>query len=96
LQHYWKNSEKVNGIIRDFQTSKLPEKMKAMLNYVAMLTNSPQDVKKEDIEKLRNFGFTDRDILDINLIASYFNFVNRIALGLGVEFSKNEINGYIY
>lgn len=43
-----------------------------------------------------NRGFSDTDILTINLITSYFNFVNRIALGLGVGFSDDEITGYMY
>jgi uncharacterized peroxidase-related enzyme len=96
LQHYWKDSVKVNEVIKDFQSVELPEKTRSMLQYVTTLTTSPQDVRKEDIDKLRNVGFTDSDILDINLIASYFNFVNRLALGLGVEFSEDEIKGYRY
>jgi len=47
-------------------------------------------------ERLRQAGFSDEDILSINLIVSYFNFVNRIALGLGVEFSEAEVRGYNY
>ena len=39
---------------------------------------------------------TDEDILNINLVVSYFNFVNRIANGLGVEFSEEEVKGYKY
>ncbi len=38
----------------------------------------------------------DEDILLVNLIISYFNFVNRIALGLGVGFSEEEVKGYKY
>jgi len=96
LQYYWKDSEKINGLIDDFQTALLPEKTKTMLQYVSKLTLSPYDIEKGDIDKLRNVGFDDKGILDINLITSYFNFVNRIALGLGVEFSENEIKGYNY
>jgi len=49
----------------------------------------------DEIKSLRKeIGLSDRNILDINLIASYFNFVNRIALGLGVKFSNDEIRGY--
>jgi len=51
-------------------------------------------VKQEDIDSLRNAGYSDEDILNINLIMSYFNFVNRIALGLGVEYSEEEARGY--
>ncbi|MGM0510932.1 MAG: peroxidase-related enzyme, partial [Thermoplasmatota archaeon] len=42
------------------------------------------------------YGFGDDDILNIDLVASYFNFVNRIALGLGVEFLPEEVKGYDY
>ncbi|HKK03778.1 MAG TPA: peroxidase-related enzyme, partial [Gammaproteobacteria bacterium] len=42
----------------------------------------------------RKSGFSDEDILLANLIISYFNFVNRIALGLGVEHSEEEVQGY--
>jgi uncharacterized protein YciW len=48
------------------------------------------------VSKLRETGWKDEDILLINMIVSYFNFVNRIALGLGVEFSEEEIAGYKY
>ena len=48
----------------------------------------------ESHEALRPAGFSDRDILDLTLIAAYFNFVNRIALGLGARFSAAEMSGY--
>jgi uncharacterized protein YciW len=38
-----------------------------------------------DIDALRQAGFSDRDIVDANQVASYFNYVNRVADGLGVE-----------
>jgi alkylhydroperoxidase family enzyme len=50
----------------------------------------------EDVERLRRTGFSDEEILSINLITSYFNFVNRVAEGLGVEFSEEEVQGYNY
>jgi alkylhydroperoxidase family enzyme len=43
---------------------------------------------------LRAVGLSDQDILDVSLITAYFNFVNRIALGLGVAFSDEEVSGY--
>ena len=65
-----------------------------MLEYVEKLTKTPYEIEKSDIMKLKNIGFSDKTILDITLITSYFNFVNRIALGLGVDFSEDEIKGY--
>jgi len=60
-----------------------------MLDYVFKLTKTPNDVKKADVEILQKSGFSDKNILNFNLVTSYFNFVNRITLGFGVEFSKD-------
>ena len=51
----------------------------AMLNYAAKLTERPADIFNRDIEELREVGFKDRAILDINQIVAYYAFVNRIA-----------------
>tara|TARA_B100001079_G_scaffold149350_1_gene128032 strand:+ start:810 stop:1004 length:195 start_codon:yes stop_codon:yes gene_type:complete len=56
-----------------------------MLNYAAKLTERPADIIAKDIEQLRDVGFKDRAILDINQIVAYFAYVNRIADGLGVD-----------
>ena len=92
----WKNKEKIRLLLRDFRAADIPEKDKRMLNYVVKLTKNPSMVDEEDVESLKKTGFSDRDILDINLITSYFNFVNRIALGLGVRYSEDEMRGYNY
>lgn len=55
-----------------------------MLDYVAKLTLKPFTVMREDVEALRAAGFEDVGILQINLIASWFNYINRVADGLGV------------
>lgn len=62
--------------------------------YARQLTQSPSTIGRDDIEALRTAGLTDADILLANLVTAYFNFVNRIALGLGVETSKEEVCGY--
>ena len=57
------------------------------------LTSAPSAVTESDTEELRVVGLDDNDILDLTLVIGYFNFVNRLALGLGVELSdtgKNE------
>ena len=55
-----------------------------MLDYVAQITRDATKITAEDIAKLRAVGFDDRAILQINLIASWFNYINRVADGLGV------------
>ncbi len=56
-----------------------------MLDYAAKLTDRPPDMIAEDVQRLREAGFSDRAILDINQIVAYFAYVNRVADGLGVE-----------
>jgi uncharacterized peroxidase-related enzyme len=75
---------------------KLPKKEEIMLEYAVKLTKNPASVSESDIHHLRSVGFSDEEILQINLITSYFNFVNRVAEGLGVEFTAEEVKGYTY
>ncbi|MFN3695165.1 MAG: carboxymuconolactone decarboxylase family protein, partial [Ignavibacterium sp.] len=96
LNHYWKNTERLNNFIAKLDDPSFTEKFRLAVKHAAQLTTNPSAVKKEDIDELKNAGWTDEDILAINLIISYFNFVNRIALGLGVEFTEEEIKGYKY
>jgi len=96
LNHYWKDDERVQGFIGNYHTFKLPENERAMLDYAIKLTQTPASVTREDVETLRRYGFADEDILSINMITGYFNFVNRIVLGLGVEFTQEEAEGYKY
>lgn len=56
-----------------------------MLNYSIKLTNTPGDMIRADVDRLRSVGFRDRDILDIAEVVGYYAYVNRIADGLGVE-----------
>ena len=51
---------------------------------MAKLTLKPESVRREDLDLLRAHGFDDTAILQINLIASFFNYINRVADGLGV------------
>lgn len=58
---------------------------RAMLNYAARLTRTPALVGAADIARLKSHGFEDTAILDICQIVAYYNYVNRLADGLGVE-----------
>ncbi len=55
-----------------------------MLDYAAKLTRHAMRVTPDDLDRLRAVGFSDQAILQINLIASWFNYINRVADGLGV------------
>lgn len=58
---------------------------RAMMEFSVLLTRQPDRVRRKDLESLRLHGFSDPALLDIAQIAAYFNFVNRMAQGLGVE-----------
>ncbi len=72
------------AIKKDYRTADLDPKDRVMLDYVARLTRQPVSIQREDIDRLRDAGFDDTAILQINLIASWFNYINRVADGLGV------------
>ena len=55
-----------------------------MLDYIAQLTRDATRISREDHERLRAAGFDDRAILQVTLIASWFNYINRVADALGV------------
>ncbi|MBM3997160.1 MAG: peroxidase [Planctomycetes bacterium] len=69
---------------RDYTKATLSDADRAMLDYTAKLTLHPAQVTRDDVERLRSVGFSDQAILQINLIASWFNYINRVADGLGV------------
>lgn len=59
-----------------------------MLDYAVKLTRDPGGMSADDTASLREAGFDDRAILDICQVASYYNYVNRLADGLGVELEE--------
>jgi len=97
LQHYWKKHEKIQNLIRDYNSANLSASEKLLCEFAKHLTLFPGEHEKTDYTiKLKNAGFTDEAILDATLVIAYFNFVNRIALSLGLETANNEVRGYHY
>jgi uncharacterized peroxidase-related enzyme len=78
------DAELAAALRRDYTQADLSEADRRMLDYVAKLTRQPARITPADLDQLRALGFDDRAILQINLIASWFNFINRVADGLGV------------
>ncbi|WP_299887418.1 carboxymuconolactone decarboxylase family protein [uncultured Lacinutrix sp.] len=77
--------------IDDFKAC-LNEKYMEGLQYAKLLTLEHTSITESNIEKLRTAGFTDGEVLELNQVASYFNYVNRTVLGLGVN-TKGDIIG---
>ena len=69
----------------NYHKAEIAENEMAMLEFAELLTVQPSNVVPEDIERLRQFGWTDEDIVDIVHQTAMFNYMTRIADGLGVE-----------
>jgi uncharacterized peroxidase-related enzyme len=69
---------------RDHREAKLAEGDRVMLDYVVQLTHAAYKLQPADLDRLRGAGFDDRAILQITLIAAWFNYINRVADALGV------------
>jgi uncharacterized peroxidase-related enzyme len=76
--------EFVAALEKDYTKAPITPQERVMLDYVVKLTKDATKVWKDDIEGLRKAGFDDRGILQITLIASWFNYINRVADSLGV------------
>ncbi|GAC1407794.1 MAG: hypothetical protein NVSMB56_20800 [Pyrinomonadaceae bacterium] len=74
----------VRALQVDYKTAPISEQDRVMLDYVAQLTRDATRISREDHVRLREAGFEDKAILQITLIASWFNYINRVADALGV------------
>jgi alkylhydroperoxidase family enzyme len=74
----------VHALRTDYRSAPIAEQNRTMLDYVLKLTKDATKCSPEDHAKLRTAGFDDVGILQITLIASWFNYINRVADSLGV------------
>jgi alkylhydroperoxidase family enzyme len=74
----------VNALEGDYTKAPIAEEDRVMLDYVAQLTRDATRITPAHHTELRRVGFDDRAILQITLIASWFNYINRVADALGV------------
>ncbi len=74
----------VRSLKEDYEHAPITAADRAMLDYVGKLTKDATAIGPQDHERLRGHGFDDRGILQITLIAAWFNYINRVADALGV------------
>ncbi len=84
LRRLLRDDELLGRVEEDWRTAPLGARRLAMLDYAVKLTTTPGEMTGDDVDALRAAGFSDRDILDIAEVTSYYAYVNRIADGLGV------------
>ena len=93
-KRYIKDDETLNMLMTADGLETLKPRLSNVVRHAEKLTSAPEAMTESDLGELRAVGLSDEDILDLTLITAYFNFVNRIALGLGVEFTPEEMTGY--
>ncbi len=78
------DADTAQALKRDWRSVALTPGDRAMLEYVEMVTKDPRQVQPETLDGLRRAGFSDEAILQITMITSWFNYINRMADALGV------------
>jgi uncharacterized peroxidase-related enzyme len=78
------DAELVAALEKDYRSAPITDQERVMLDYVVKLTKDATRCSPTDHEALRAVGFDDRGILQITLIAAWFNYINRVADALGV------------
>ncbi len=74
----------LDRFLHDPTAAELEPRDQALLSFAERLTRAPSTLREEDVRALRDAGFDDRAILDAVEVIAYYNFVNRLADGLGV------------
>ncbi|MDX1498938.1 MAG: peroxidase-related enzyme [Woeseiaceae bacterium] len=94
LARYVEDEETLGMLAAADGLETLEPRLSNIVRHAEKLTSAPAAMTESDLGELRAVGLSDGDILDLTLVVAYFNFVNRIALGLGVEYSAAEVAGY--
>jgi len=83
LRKLTKDPQLADQIATDYAQAGISDRMKRALAYSLKLTLSPDAMAEEDVQSLRDAGWTDEDVMDITEVTALFNFSNRMASGLG-------------
>jgi len=83
----------VRALEEDYRSAPITEQNRVMLDYVVQVTKDATRISPADHERLRAVGFDDKGILQITLIASWFNYINRVADALGVGRDQSGASG---
>jgi uncharacterized peroxidase-related enzyme len=73
------------AVQEDYRTAGLTPREVALLDFAVKLTKEPSEVRRDDLDALRAHGFTDEQLVDAVHCVGYFNFINRVLDGLGVD-----------
>ena len=71
--------------MHDYRNADLEPRVRALCDYAVKLTAAPAEVGAEDAGRLRSHGWDDAAIHDTIQVVSFFNYINRVAEGVGIE-----------
>jgi len=97
LNNYWKNTDRINLLRKNYLKIELSDKELALCEFANKTTLKLGEFQNHElVNNLKKVGLSDAAILDATLVVSYFNFVNRIVLTLGVHLEQDSGKGYKY
>ena len=89
LRQHSDDPELASHMMHDYRNADLDEATRGILDFTAKLTRDPGSMQRSDVEGLRALGLSDEQVLSVVLITCNFNFMTRLADGLGVVFPDN-------
>ena len=95
LRHFIKDEETLTMLTTADGLETLEPRLSNIVRHAEKLKSAPEAMTESDLVELMAVGLSDRDILDLTLNTAYFNFVNPLVLGLGVEYTDEEVAGYL-
>jgi uncharacterized peroxidase-related enzyme len=96
LKAHWPEAPEIHNIFSNPEESGITETEKVILEFSVKLTMEPYNMREFDVGRLRDKKLSDKSILDIILICSYFNFVNRLTLATGCPLESETERNYKY
>ena len=88
LRQHSGDPQLASQVMNDYTGADLDPQTRGLLDFAAKLTREPAAMKEADVQALRGLGLSDEQVLSVVLITCVFNFMTRLADGLGVEFSS--------
>jgi uncharacterized peroxidase-related enzyme len=85
LRSVVESDEQRQAVQEDYHSAGLTSREVALLDFSVKLTKHPSGVRRDDLDALRAYGFNDEELVDAVHCVSYFNFINRVLDGLGVD-----------
>lgn len=89
LRQQSSDPELASHVMHDYRNADLDPQLRGILDFATKLTREPGSMQESDVQGLRDMGLSDEQVLSVVLITCTFNFMTRLADGLGVEFPDN-------